>query len=146
MAIFCFCCLFYWFSLTIRLRVVLHFSSGIVERAKRERVWKSPHTRKGVSLALLSLRKNGGLLVVYTPWARWINTRSLLVKGATFVLYVLGRREKPIKIIKLYLLILKYKHLNNKIILGHRKTTSQLPVKIKLQKCVWISVCLTTVR
>ena len=35
-----------------RLRVVPHFPSGIVERAKRER-------------ALLSLRKNGGLLVVY---------------------------------------------------------------------------------
>ena len=47
-----------------------HFSSGIVEREKRERAWKSPlrlaflacriiftHTR--VSLALLSLRKNG---------------------------------------------------------------------------------------
>ena len=26
-----------------RLRVVPHFSSGIVERAKRERAWKSPH-------------------------------------------------------------------------------------------------------
>ena len=55
-----------------RLRVVPHFSSGIVERTKRERAWKSPHARKGdtqrgaiftrsrVSLALLSLRKNGG--------------------------------------------------------------------------------------
>ena len=31
----------------IRLRAVLHFSSGIVERAKRERAWKSPHARKG---------------------------------------------------------------------------------------------------
>ena len=30
-----------------RLRVVPHFSSGIVERAKRERTWKSPHARKG---------------------------------------------------------------------------------------------------
>ena len=30
-----------------RLRVVPHFSSGIVERAKHERTWKSPHTRKG---------------------------------------------------------------------------------------------------
>ena len=56
----------------IRLRVVPHFSSGIVEQAKRESAWKSPHARKGdtrgviftrarVSLALLSLRKNGGL-------------------------------------------------------------------------------------
>ena len=73
----------------LRLRVVPHFSSGMVGRAKRERAWKSPHARKGdtrhfslspprvaffsrgviftracVSLALLSLRKNGGLLVV----------------------------------------------------------------------------------
>ena len=59
------------------LRVVHNFSSGIVERAKRERALKSPCARKGdtrrgviltrasVSLALLSLRKNGGLLVVY---------------------------------------------------------------------------------
>ena len=30
-----------------RLRVVPHFSSGIEERAKRERAWKSPHARKG---------------------------------------------------------------------------------------------------
>ena len=30
-----------------RPRVVPHFSSGIVERAKRERAWKSPHARKG---------------------------------------------------------------------------------------------------
>ena len=30
-----------------RLRVVPHFSSGIVEWAKRERGWKSPHARKG---------------------------------------------------------------------------------------------------
>ena len=84
---------------TGRLRVVPHFSSGTVERAKRERAGKSPHARKGdtrrgerkyhfssffslpaacrlfsrgliftrarVLLALLSLRKNGGLLVVY---------------------------------------------------------------------------------
>ena len=33
-------------TLKTRLRVVPHFSSGIVERAKRERTWKSPHARK----------------------------------------------------------------------------------------------------
>ena len=33
--------------MSVRLRVVPHFSSGIVERAKRERAWKSPHSRKG---------------------------------------------------------------------------------------------------
>ena len=80
-----------------RLRVVPHFSSGIVERAKRERAWKSTHARKGdtrrgernthiflfpcrVSPFLAwgdfhgrsrfacstILRKNGGLLVVYS--------------------------------------------------------------------------------
>ena len=68
-----------------RLQLVPHFSSGVEERAKRERAWKSPtrekatrggervclfsrgviFTRARVSLALLSLRKNGGLLVVY---------------------------------------------------------------------------------
>ena len=50
-----------------RLRVVPHFSLEIVERAKRERAWKSPHVRKARSdflarsrfLALLSLGKNG---------------------------------------------------------------------------------------
>ena len=61
---------------SFRLRAVHHFSSRIVERVKRERAWKSPHARKGdtrgviftrarVSRALLSLRKNEGLLVVY---------------------------------------------------------------------------------
>ena len=30
-----------------RLRVVPHFSSGIVERVKRKHAWKSPHARKG---------------------------------------------------------------------------------------------------
>ena len=34
-------------NVTARVRVVPHFSSGIVERAKREREWKSPHARKG---------------------------------------------------------------------------------------------------
>ena len=29
-----------------RLRVAPHFSSGIVERAKHKRAWKSPHARK----------------------------------------------------------------------------------------------------
>ena len=37
-----------WLSrYSARLRVVPYFSSGIVERAKCEHVWKSPHTRKG---------------------------------------------------------------------------------------------------
>ena len=36
-----------WKHFLGRLRVVPHFSSGIVERAKRERAWRSPHSRKG---------------------------------------------------------------------------------------------------
>ena len=38
---------FLYFFFKCRLRVVPHFSSGIVQRAKRERAWKSPHARKG---------------------------------------------------------------------------------------------------
>ena len=72
---------------TTRLRVVPHFSSGIVERVKRSARENHPTREKRlavchlfsrgviftpahVSLALLSLRKNGGLLVVYytTDW------------------------------------------------------------------------------
>ena len=59
-----------------RLRVVPIYFSGIVERAKRERAWKSPNrvspfprgvifTRADVSLALPSLRKNEDYL-----WSR----------------------------------------------------------------------------
>ena len=36
----------YRFRIPDRLRVVPHFSSGIVERAKREGAWKSSHARK----------------------------------------------------------------------------------------------------
>ena len=47
------------FTLTTNsLRIVPHFSSGIVERGVI-------FTRACVSLTLLSLRKNEGLLVVY---------------------------------------------------------------------------------
>ena len=66
-----------------RVWVVPHLSSGIVERAKHELAWKSPHARQSdmprvspfsrrvivmrprVSLAPLSMRKHGGLLLVY---------------------------------------------------------------------------------
>ena len=37
-----------WLSrYSARLQVVPHFSSGIIEQAKREHAWKSPHVRKG---------------------------------------------------------------------------------------------------
>ena len=41
-----------WIYRLCRLRVVPHFSSGIVERAKRERAWKSTHARKGDTFCL----------------------------------------------------------------------------------------------
>ena len=57
--------------LVSRLRVVPHFSSRIEERAKRERAFSCRlflrgeiFTRARVSLALLSLSKNEGLLIV----------------------------------------------------------------------------------
>ena len=43
--------------LVCRLRVVPNFSSRIVERAKRERAWKSPHARKGDTRRVLSPRR-----------------------------------------------------------------------------------------
>ena len=57
-----------------------HYFSGIVEQAKRELVWKSPaawrlfsrgvmFTRPRVSLALLSLRKNGTTRSLRLSWA-----------------------------------------------------------------------------
>ena len=94
-------CKFLYDSCTLRLesrlRVVPHFLSGIVERAKRERAWKSPHARKArrsrlfshgviftrarVSLSLLSLRTYGGLLVVQLE-SKWHTTfRVVSVKN-----------------------------------------------------------------
>ena len=57
--------------LQFRLRVVLHFSSGIVERAKRERAWKSPHAWGYFHARSLYYRwgKMGGLLVVYLQFS-----------------------------------------------------------------------------
>ena len=70
-----------------RLRVVPHFSSGIVDRAKRQRARKSPHARKGDTrrgdfyarsrFARSTIpEENWGLLVVY-PW--W-NSHKLQVQ------------------------------------------------------------------
>ena len=81
-----------------RLQVVPHFSSGIVERAKRERAWKSPHARKGdtrrgerkifLSSRRVS-RKNGGLLVVYVLGPNlcllfWVHALISLFKKPSF--------------------------------------------------------------
>ena len=49
-----------------------HFPSGIVERAKRERTWKSPHTAVRRSrLSFLAFRS------LYYPWITMGTTRSL---------------------------------------------------------------------
>ena len=54
-----------------RLQVVPHFSSGIVERAKCERTWKSPHARKSNTRHYIQL----------TNCLQWqvTNTRSNMV-------------------------------------------------------------------
>ena len=59
----------------IRLRVVPHFSSGIVERAKRERAWKSPHARKGYTRRLRFARST-------IPEEKWGTTRSLFIHNS----------------------------------------------------------------
>ena len=82
---------FLYFFFKCRLRVVPHFSSGIVERAKRERAWKSPHARKGFSLAAASRLSRVGWFSSAPRFARssipeekWGTTRSL------FQMYILS--------------------------------------------------------
>ena len=59
-----------------RLRVVLHFSSGIVERAKRERAWKSPHARKGDTRGFHASSRLASSTI---PEEKWGTTCSLSV-------------------------------------------------------------------
>ena len=64
-----------------RLRVVPHFSSGIVERAKRERAWKSPHARKTRRVLLLlawgEFHARSRFAPPSIPEEKWGTTRSL---------------------------------------------------------------------
>ena len=53
-----------------RLRVVPHFPSGIVERAKRERAWKSPHARKGDTRLTRSLVTYKLIIIATHPKVR----------------------------------------------------------------------------
>ena len=66
----------------LRLRVVPHFSSGIVERAKRERAWKSPHARKGDTRRGAFLAWGGfharSRFARPIPEEKWGTTRSLI--------------------------------------------------------------------
>ena len=58
-----------------RLRLVPHFSSGIVERAKRVRAWKSPHARKGDTRRVAFSRvgwfsRSLAFRSLYYPWEK----------------------------------------------------------------------------
>ena len=88
---------FLYFFFKCRLRVVPHFSSGIVQRAKRERAWKSPLARKGdTRLIFLSPRRVSPFLAwgdfharsrfarSTIPEEKWGTTRSL------FQMYILS--------------------------------------------------------
>ena len=64
------------------LRVVPHFSSGIVERAKRERAWKSPHARQSDTrvspfLAWGDFHASSRFARSTIPEEKWGTTRSL---------------------------------------------------------------------
>ena len=67
---------------TSRLRVVSHFSSGILERAKRKRACKSPHTRKarrgGPFLAWGDFHARSPFARSTIPEDKWGKTRSLV--------------------------------------------------------------------
>ena len=69
--------------LPCRLGVVPHLSPGIVERAKRERVWKSPHARKGDTPRVVFSRVGwfsralAFRLLCTIPEEKWGTTRSL---------------------------------------------------------------------
>ena len=70
-------------GIVFRLRVVPHFSSGIVERAKRERSGKSPHVRKGDTrrvspfLAWGDFHARSRFARSTIPEEKWGTTRSL---------------------------------------------------------------------
>ena len=60
-----------------RLGVVPHFSSGIVERAKRGRAWTSPHARKMTFLAWVDFHARSRFGRSTIPDEKWGTTRSL---------------------------------------------------------------------
>ena len=57
-----------------RLRVGPHFSSRIVEQAKRQRAWKSPHARKarrGVAFSRVGWFSRAlAFRLLYYPWGQ----------------------------------------------------------------------------
>ena len=70
---------------TGRLRVVPHFSSGIVERAKRERAWKSPR-RVSPFLAWGDFHARSRFARSTIPEGKWGTTRSLKKQENAYIL------------------------------------------------------------
>ena len=70
------------FIMPSRLRVVPYFSSRIVEGAKRERAWKSPHSRKARRVVASSrvgwFSRVLAFRSLYYPWGKMGTTRSLI--------------------------------------------------------------------
>ena len=68
---------------SVRLRVVPHYSSGIAERAKRERTWKSPHARRAICvspfLAWGDFHARSRFAPSTIPEEKWGTTRSLCI-------------------------------------------------------------------
>ena len=68
---------------SVRLRVVPHFSSGIVERVKHERAWKSPHARRARRvlpfLAWGDFNARSRFAPSTIPEEKWGTTRSLCI-------------------------------------------------------------------
>ena len=68
---------------SVRLRVVPHYSSGIAERAKRERAWKSPHARRAICvspfLAWGDFHARSRFAPSTIPEEKWGTTRSLCI-------------------------------------------------------------------
>ena len=94
-------------SHTTRLRVVTHFSSGLVERTKRECAWKSPHAflawgnfhmRLRFARSIIPEEKWGLLVVYYTTraprnlsqlWNKFDDIRNLLLQRVTWREWIL---------------------------------------------------------
>ena len=89
-----------------RLRVVPLFSSGIVERAKRERAWKSPHARKGDTRRSFTKKKNfnifyllHSLIRMWNPWLMRTPLCQCLVSCKTHCkVHTFAQSPSPVRI------------------------------------------------
>ena len=79
-------------GLCLRLRVVPHFSSGIVERAKRERAWKSPHARRG-NTRRGDFHARSRFARSTVPEEKWGTTRSLRQSPSFWTNALLSERK-----------------------------------------------------